>query len=121
MKKALIILIVLIILAVILLNTGCNTTNIHDVRGTWIFSGKYDGEVFDSTLTFRGDMIQGTVTDELNGIAAYTSDGHNVNFDLSIICFCEKIWNGYFVDKDYMEGTLSGSGCSSGTWTASRI
>ena len=107
------------ILAGILLNTGCNSTNIYDVRGTWIFSGKYNGEVFDKTLTFKGDMTQGTVTDELNGIAAYTSDGYNVNFDLSIICFCEKNWKGCFVDKDSMEGTLNG--CNNGTWTASRI
>jgi hypothetical protein len=119
MKKVHFILIVISILAGILLNTGCNTTKIHDVRGTWIFSGKYDSEVFDTTLTFRGDMIQGTVTDELNGIAAYTSDGYNVNFDLSIICFCEKKWKGCFVDKDTMEGTLNG--CSCCTWTASRI
>jgi len=119
MKKAHFILTVTSILAGILLITGCNPTNIYDVRGTWIFSGKYNGEVFDKTLTFRGDITQGTVTDELSGKAAYTSNGHNVKFDLSIICFCEKKWNGYFVDKDYMEGTLNG--CSNGTWTASRI
>ena len=119
MKKAHFILIVSGILAGILLNTGCNSTNIYDVRGTWIFSGKYNGAAFDKTLSFRGDMTNGTVTDELNGIAAYTSDGYNVNFDLSIICFCEKNWKGYFVDKEYMEGTLNG--CSNGTWTASRI
>ena len=119
MKKAHFILIAAGILAGIMLNTGCNLTNIYDVRGTWVFTGKYDGIDFDTTLTFRGDKIQGTVTDELNGTAAYTSDGYNVNFDLSIICFCEKDWKGCFVDKDYMEGTLSG--CSSCTWTASRI
>jgi hypothetical protein len=51
MKKAQFILIVTNILAGILLITGCNSTNIHDVRGTWIFSGKYSGEVFDKTLT----------------------------------------------------------------------
>jgi hypothetical protein len=119
MKKAHFILIVTSILAGILLNTGCNPTNIHDVRGTWIVSGKYNGDVFDKTLTFREDITQGKVTDELNGIATYTSNGYNVNFDLSIICFCEKNWKGCFVDKDYMEGTLNG--CSSCTWTASRI
>jgi len=119
MKKAHFILIAAIILAGIMHNTGCNLTNIYDVRGTWIFTGKYSDIDFDKTLTFRGDMTQGTVTDELNGIASYTSDGYNVNFDLSIICFCKKNWMGYFVDKDHMEGTLNG--CCSGTWTASRI
>ncbi len=119
MKKAHFILIVTSILAGILLITGCNPTNIHDVRGTWIVSGKYNGDVFDKTLTFRGAITQGKVTDELNGIATYTSNGYNVNFNLSIICFCEKNWKGCFVDKDYMEGTLNG--CSSCTWTASRI
>ena len=119
MRKAYPILIGASILAGILLNTGCHSTNIHDVRGTWIFSGKYNGEVFDKTLTFRGDMIQGTVTDELNGIATYTSDGNSVKFDLSIICFCQKNWKGCFVDKNKMEGTLNG--CSNGTWTATRI
>lgn len=119
MKKAHFILIAAGILAGIMLNTGCNLTNIYDVRGTWKFTGKYSGIDFDTTLTFRGDKIQGTVTDELKGIATYTSDGYNVNFDLSIICWCEKDWKGYFVDRDYMEGTLNG--CSSCTWTASRI
>ena len=119
MKKAHFILIAAGILAGIMLNTGCNSTNIYDVRGTWVFSGNYEGTDFVTTLTFRGDKTQGTVTDELNGTAAYTSDGYNVNFDLSIICFCEKYWKGYFVDKDYMEGTLNG--CGSCTWTASRI
>jgi hypothetical protein len=118
MKKAHFILVVASILAGIMLNTGCDLTNIDDVRGTWTFTGKYNGTDFDKTITFRGDKIQGTVTDELNGRAAYISDGHNVNFDLSIICFCEKKWAGYFVDKDNMEGTLNG--CSNGTWTASR-
>lgn len=100
MKKAHFILIAAGILAGIMLNTGCNLTNIYDVRGTWIFTGKYSGIDFDKTFTFRGDKTQGTVTDELNGTAAYTSDGYNVNFDLSIICFCKKNWKGYFVDKD---------------------
>jgi hypothetical protein len=119
MKKAHFILIASGILAGIMLNTGCNSTNIYDVRGTWVFTGIYDGIDFDTTLTFRGYKMQGTVTDELSGTASYTSDGYNVNFDLSIICFCKKDWKGYFVDKDSMEGTLNG--CNSGAWTASRI
>lgn len=119
MKKAHFILIAASILAGIMLNTGCNLTNIYDVRGTWIFTGKYNGIDFDKTLTFRGYKTQGTVTDELNITAEYTSDGYNVNFDLSMICFCNKNWIGYFIDKDYMKGAVNG--CSSGTWTASRI
>ena len=107
------------ILAGIVLNIGCNLTNMHDVRGTWRFTGEYNGIDFDKTLTFRGHKTQGTVTDELGGTAAYTSDGYNVNFDLSIICFCKKNWSGYFHNEDRMEGTLNG--CSSGAWTASRI
>jgi len=119
MKKAHYIVTAAIILAGIMLNVGCNLTNLYDVRGNWRFTGKYNGIDFDKTLTFSGDKTRGTVTDEQNGTVAYTSDGYSVNFDLSIICFCEKNWKGTFVDKDYMEGTLSG--CSSGTWTASRI
>jgi len=119
MKRARIILTSASILAGIMLNIGCNLTNMYDVRGTWRFTGEYNGIDFDKTLTFRGDKTQGSVTDELDGTATYTSDGHNVNFDLSIICFCKKIWKGYFLNIDHMEGTLNG--CSSGTWTASRI
>lgn len=118
MKKAQFILIAASILAGVMLNVGCDTTNLYDVRGTWRFTGSYNGIDFDKTLTFSGDKTQGTVTDELDGVAQYTSDGYHVNFDLSIICFCQKTWRGYFVDKDYMKGTLTG--CSSGTWTASR-
>jgi hypothetical protein len=119
MKKTHIILIIANTLAGIMLNTGCNLTNQYDVRGTWVLSGQYNGIDFIKTLTFSGKKTRGTVADELDGIAAYTSDGYNVKFDLSIICFCKKNWIGYFVDKDYMEGNLNG--CSSGTWTASRI
>ena len=119
MKKAHFILIAAGILAGIMLNTGCNSTNIYDVRGIWVFTGKFEGIDFDTTLTFRGYKMQGTVTDELKRTASYTSDGYNINFDLSIICFCKKDWKGYFVDKDYMEGTLNG--CNSGAWVASRI
>ena len=119
MKKAHFILIAAGILAGIMLNTGCNVTNQYDVRGAWIFTGHYNGVDFNKKLTFSGKKTQGTVADELDGMAAYTSDGYTVNFDLSIICFCKKNWVGYFIDKDYMEGTLNG--CSSGTWTASRI
>ncbi len=118
MKKALFVLIAAIILAGIMLHAGCNSTNLYDVRGTWRFTGHYNGIDFDKTLTFSGDRTQGTVADEINGIAPYTSDGYHVDFGLTIICFCQKTWKGYFVDKDNMEGTLSG--CSSGTWTASR-
>ncbi|UCG69878.1 MAG: hypothetical protein JSV09_02315 [Thermoplasmata archaeon] len=119
MKKARYILIVTSTLAGIMLSTGCNLTNQNDVRGTWIFTGHYNGIEFNKILTFSGKKTRGTVTDELDGIAAYTSDGYNVKFDLSIICFCKKNWNGYFIDKDYMEGNLNG--CSSGIWTASRF
>ena len=118
MKKVHLILIAASILAGIMINIGCDSTNLYDVRGTWTFTGEYDGIVFNKTITFRGDKIQGTVIDEIDGKAAYTSDGYNVNFDLSMICFCKKTWKGYFVDKDNMEGTLNG--CSCGTWTASR-
>jgi hypothetical protein len=119
MKKAHFFLILAGILAGIVLYTGCNVTNQYDVRGTWIFTGHYNGVDFNKTLAFSGKRTQGTVTDELEGIAAYTSDGYTVHFDLSIICFCKKNWVGYFVDTDSMQGTLNG--CNSGTWTASRI
>ena len=119
MRKARFILIAAGIIAGIMLNAGCDLTNRYDVRGTWRFIGNYNDMDFDKTLTFSGDKKRGTVTDELNGTATFTSDGYHVDFDLSIICFCDKTWRGYFVDKDHMDGTLNG--CSSGTWTASRI
>ena len=119
MRKTYIILVITSILAGIMFHAGCNLTNHYDVRGIWVFTGSYNGIDFDKTFTFSGDKTQGTVTDELNAIAAYTSDGYNVNFDLSIICFCKKTWKGNFVDDDHIEGTLNGS--SNGTWIASRI
>ncbi len=119
MKKVHFILIAASILAGMMLIAGCNSTGLYDVRGTWRLTGNYNGIDFDKTLTFSGDRTRGTVTDELNGTATFTSDGYHVDFDLSIICFCQKTWRGYFMDKDYMEGTLNG--CSRGTWTASRI
>ncbi len=118
-RRTHIILVTASILAGIMLHAGCNLTNQYDVRGIWIFTGNYNGIDFDKTLTFSGDKTQGTVTDELSAIASYTSDGYNVNFDLSIICFCKKTWKGNFVDDDHIEGTLNG--CSNGTWIASRI
>jgi len=118
MKNAHIILIAAIILAGVMLSAGCYSTTFYDVRGTWRFTGNYNGTDFDKTLTFSGEKTKGTVTDKLNGTASFTSDGYHVDFDLSIICFCQKTWKGYFVDKDNMEGTLNG--CSRGTWTASR-
>jgi hypothetical protein len=113
------ILITVSLLAGILLNAGCDLTDRYDVRGTWTFSGEYIDVYFDKTLTFGGEKATGTVTDELSGTATYVFDGYSVNFDLSIICFCKKTWIGHFIDKDHMEGTLNG--CSSGSWTASRI
>jgi len=104
MRKAHFILIAAGIITGIMLNAGCDLTNRYDVRGTWRFIGNYNDIDFDKTL---------------NGTATFTSDGYHVDFDLSIICFCDKTWRGYFVDKDHMDGTLNG--CSSGTWTASRI
>ena len=86
MKKAHLIFIAASILAGIMINTGCDLTNSYDVRGTWTFTGEYDGIDFNKTITFRGDKIQGTVTDEINGTAAYTSNGYNVNFNLSMMC-----------------------------------
>jgi hypothetical protein len=118
MKKARLILMAAIILVGVMLSAGCYTTIPYDVRGTWRFAGNYNDVDFDKTLTFSGEKTRGTVTDELNGTATFTSDGYHVNFDLSIICFCKKTWRGYFIDKDNMEGTLTG--CSRGTWTASR-
>ena len=119
MKKAHFVLIAASIITGTILSTGCDITNQSDVRGTWIFTGNYNETDFEITLTFSGDKTQGTVTDELNNIATYTSAGYTVNFDISIICFCKKTWKGYFVDKDHMEGTLNG--CSNGTWMALRI
>jgi hypothetical protein len=118
MKKAHFILMAVIILTGIVFNAGCYSTTLYDVRGTWTFTGNYNDIDFDKTLTFSGEKARGIVTDELNGTATFTSDGYHVNFDLSIICFCQKTWKGYFIDKDNMEGTLTG--CSRGMWTASR-
>ena len=106
------------ILAGVMLGAGCYSTTLFDIRGTWRFIGNYNDIDFDKTLTFNGEKTRGTVTDELNGTATFSSDGLHVEFNLSIICFCQKTWNGYFVDKNNMEGTLNG--CSRGTWTASR-
>ncbi len=119
MKNALLILIAVSVLAGTMLNAGCDLTGPYDVRGTWRFTGKYLDIDFDKTLTFSGEKKRGTVTDELNGTATFTSDGYHVDFDLSIICFCKKTWKGSFINKDNMVGTLTG--CSRGTWTASRI
>jgi len=119
MKNAHHILKAAIILAGVMLSAGCYSTTLHDVRGTWRFIGNYNDIDFDKTLTFSGEKTRGIVTDELNGTATFTSDGYHVDFDLSIICFCQKTWKGYFVNKDNMEGTLNG--CSRGTWTAARI
>jgi hypothetical protein len=119
MKKAFFIMIAVGVLAGTMINAGCEITGPYDVRGTLRLTGNYNDIDFDKTLTFRGEKTRGTVTDELNGTATFTSDSYHVDFDLSIICFCQKTWKGYFVDKENMEGTLNG--CSRGTWTASRI
>jgi len=67
MKNAHIILIAAIILAGVMLSAGCYSTTFYDVRGTWRFTGNYNGTDFDKTLTFSGEKTKGTVTDKLNG------------------------------------------------------
>ena len=87
MKKIHILLIAAIILAWMMLYTGCNLTDRYDVKGTWVFTGEYASVYFEKTLTFSGNRTQGTVVDELNGTTAYSFDGYNVNLELSINCF----------------------------------
>ena len=119
MKKVQFVLITASILAGMLLSTGCLKNHQYNVRGDWVITGEYGGTSFVNTLTFTGNTkTHGSVTDELSITANYSFDGYNVEFDLSMICFCNKTWIGYFIDKNHMKGVVKG--CRRGTWTASR-
>lgn len=127
MKKTIAMLAAVLVLAGLLLNTGCRKDR-WDITGVWYFTITIYGESFDETYTFVGDDRTGEVIWQDVSLGTYSVSGDIVNFTLEYYDidddYTVEIYRGSFDFDDQMSGsvtiTIEGYEPADGTWIAVR-
>ncbi len=127
MKKITTVMMVLIMVALVSVNTGCKKKS-YDISGTWFFSIFINGDSFAEQYTFVGSRNNGDVLYYGQSLGTYTVAGDNVNFTLTYYDedndYTIETYSGYFEGRDFMQGNftifIEGYGTFSGTWEATR-
>jgi hypothetical protein len=127
MKKLTTVMLILVMVALVSVNTGCKKRS-YDINGTWFFSIFIDGDVFEEQYTFVGSRYDGEVLYFGQPLGTYTVGGDNVNFTLTYYDeendYTIETYSGFFEDHDFMQGNftifIEGYGTFAGTWEAYR-
>lgn len=127
MKKTIVILAAVLVLAGLLLNTGCRKDRL-DITGVWYFTITIYGESFDETYTFVGDDRTGEVIWQDISLGTYSVSGDFVNFTLEYYDidddYTVEVYRGSFDFDDQISGsvtiTIEGYEPATGTWLAVR-
>lgn len=128
MKKIILILAAVLVLAGLLANTGCKKKDRFDITGVWYFTITLLGEDFDETYTFVGDDRGGDVLWEGQALGTYSASDGYVNFTLEYLDqdddYTVEVYSGSFDTDTIMSGnvviTIEGYESVSGTWIAVR-
>jgi len=94
----------------------------YEIQGSWTISESYDdGSIFEVTLTFSGEVENGTVTDSDGGTGTYTVVGNVVNFTINYPQVTYEYVGSFSTDTE-MSGTskryTSADTYVDGTWSA---
>ena len=127
MKKTIVILAAVLVVAALLLNTGCRKHRIN-ITGVWFFTITIYGESFDETYTFVGDHRTGEVIWQDVSLGTYSVSGDSVNFTLEYYDidddYTVEVYRGFFDADDQMSGsvtiTIEGYEPATGSWIAVR-
>ncbi len=113
MKNKLMILVLVIMLAGLVVNTGCKKSNKFDITGYWIVESTLEGMVFSEGYTFTGDKSGGDILYNGQQLGTYSVSGDTINFTLEY----------YDQDDDYTvevyTGTVDGDDQFSGNFSYS--
>jgi len=128
MKKILIILVSILVVAGLLFNTGCKKKAKFDITGTWIFTITLADESFDETYTFAGGKRSGDVYWEGQSLGTYLVTGEFIDFTLEYFyadeTYVVEAYSGSFDTENQMSGgmtiNISDVASANGTWIASR-
>lgn len=128
MKKTIIILTALLMLAGLLVNTGCKKKDKFDITGVWYFTITLLGEDFDETYTFVGDDRGGEVLWDGQALGTYSASDGYVDFTLEYLDqdgdYTVEVYRGSFDADDVISGnltiTIEGYESVDGTWFATR-
>lgn len=127
MKKVTIILGSMVMVALLLLTSGCESTR-YNITGTWTITTRIQGQLFDEDYTFVGDNRAGDVLFQGTSLGTYAVNGDEVSFTLRYYDadddFTVEVYSGYFDDDYTMSGTFTysveGYQTLSGSWIAER-
>ncbi len=127
MKKTIVILVAVLVVAALLLNTGCRKHRIN-ITGVWFFTITIYGESFDETYTFVGDHRTGEVIWQDVSLGTYSVSGDSVYFTLEYYDidddYTVEVYRGFFDADDQMSGsvtiTIEGYEPAAGSWIAVR-
>lgn len=128
MKKIIIIMVIGLVVAGLLFNTGCKKKTVFDITGVWVFTITLLGESYDEIYTFVGDERAGDVYWEDQNLGTYSVTDDFVNFTLEYFDidddYVVEVYRGYFDTRDQMSGsvtiTIEGLPSVDGTWVAFR-
>lgn len=128
MKKVLTILAVVVLLAVLLADTGCKKKNDFDIRGTWYFTITLLGDNYDYVYDFSGDKGSGEVLWEGMELGSYSVSGDVVYITMEYYDqdddYTVEVYRGYVDSDSQMSGsmtiTVEGYQSVSGSWIAVR-
>jgi len=128
MRKKIVVLIIILIVAGLFVNTGCKTKNVFDITGGWVFTITLLGESFDEVYTFVGDERAGDIYWEDQNLGTYSVTDDFVNFTLEYYDidddYVVEVYRGSFDTIDQMSGsvtiTIEGFDSVDGTWVAYR-
>lgn len=88
--------------------SACHKADVYDIRGTWKMAEYFGGAEFLGSITFSGDMTNGTWADQNKITGTYTDNGFEVKF--SFDATIERTgrvhgsFSGTFSGENYMSG-----------------
>lgn len=120
--------IIILVAAVLFVNTGCKKKIVFDITGAWVFTVTILGESFDDIYTFVGDERAGDIYWEDQSLGTYSVTDDFVNFTLEYYDidddYVVEVYRGSFDTIDQMSGsvtiTIEGLPSVDGTWVAYR-
>jgi hypothetical protein len=108
MKKQNVILCILL-MSFIILFSSCKKSDVFDIRGAWRIVEYFGGSDINGSMTFSGDLTNGTWNDQNNISGTYNVNGVEVSFYFDTTTDqsgrVQGSFAGTFSDENYMSGT----------------
>jgi len=127
MKKSLLIIAIFLVLAGMLVNTGCKSNKL-DLSGVWFIETILEGNTFSESYTFAGDDRGGDVLFQGQVLGTYSASGDSISFTLEYFDqdddYTVEVYQGSMDTDDQMSGnftySVEGFATLSGTFVGIR-